>query len=69
MERRKQLSDKAKRTRLRMGWTQGEVAERAGISQQCVAKFESSAAGIRLDSFLAIWDALYDDWTITEWSK
>tara|TARA_R100000808_G_C2150613_1_gene159401 strand:- start:812 stop:970 length:159 start_codon:yes stop_codon:yes gene_type:complete len=52
-----------------MGWTQGEVAERAGISQQCVAKFESSAAGIRLDSFLAIWDALYDDWTITEWSK
>ena len=68
MERRKQLSDKAKRTRLRMGWTQGEVAERAGISQQCVAKYELGH-GIRLDSFLAIWDALFNDWTITEWSK
>jgi HTH-type transcriptional regulator / antitoxin HipB len=54
----KQIGAIIQRARTRRGWTQMELAERAGLRQATISTIETGSASTKLNSLLAILAAL-----------
>lgn len=55
---RQLIGDRVKRLRLAHGWSQTELANRAGVSRNTVVRMETSAQGLSIDAYLVVADAL-----------
>lgn len=60
----RQIGTTIQRTRKQHGWTQAQLAERAGLRQETISIIESGAKPSKLRSILAILAALDLEFTI-----
>ncbi|MFE2346511.1 helix-turn-helix domain-containing protein [Kitasatospora cineracea] len=55
---RQLIGDRVKRLRLAAGWSQTELANRAGVSRNTIVRMETSTQGLPIDAYLVVADAL-----------
>lgn len=55
---RQLIGDRVKRLRMAQGWSQTELALRAGISRNTVVRMETPDRGLPIDAYLVVADAL-----------
>ncbi len=53
-----QIGTTVRRNRKRLGWSQGELGERAGLRQETISLIENGNPAVRLDTLLAVLAAL-----------
>lgn len=65
----RQIGSIIQRARKGRGWTQGDLAERAGLRQATISTIETGAISARLDSILAILAALELEFRVGQRSR
>ena len=65
----RQIGTIIQRTRKKRGWTQTQLAERAGLRQATISIIESGEKPAKLDSILAVLAALDLEFRVGERSK